>query len=130
MSVDPPPEEPVKLGVVPELGPPAPAPLPAQVAKLQSEVLELRATVAAILAAAWRPPVHLQVERLHADSLTFQLGDVEVESISGQLNIGINLHAGGAPVGIDPERATDQPERPAGGRQLWPPLTEKTEEKA
>lgn len=64
-----------------------------------------------------RPPVHLQVERLGVQTLAFHLGDIDVEQLEGQLNIGIThsltLESGPSP-------GEDEPVRPPGAPRARP----------
>lgn len=58
-------------------------------AQLGRTVQVLARLVRALEEMAARPPVHLQVERLEVQTLAFHLGDIDVEQLEGQLNIGI-----------------------------------------
>jgi|GEM_PF-3141663 len=84
----------------------------AQVARAVGALNRLAATLEEALA---RPPVHLQVERLDVQTLAFHLGDIDVEELQGELNIGITHSLRLQP----PERGVAaQPEPPGGDRPV------------
>lgn len=57
--------------------------------QLSEAVAALNALVTSLRDAAGRPPVTMQVERLEVESLEFHMGDIDVQELQGQLNIGI-----------------------------------------
>jgi len=69
---------------------------------------------------AARPPVHLHAERLEVQTLAFHLGDIDVEQLEGQLNIGIT-HS----LNLQPPspRGEAEPERPPGFHAALPAKT-------
>lgn len=67
-------------------GPPG---LEAILAELRLAVQALNQVVAALRDATLNPPVQMQVERLEVETLEFHLGDIDVEQLQGELNIGI-----------------------------------------
>ncbi|WP_374713414.1 hypothetical protein [Symbiobacterium terraclitae] len=69
-----------------EIVPPQMRELLAQVA---AAVRALNRLATALEESLARPPVHLQVERLEVQTLAFHLGDIDVEELQGELNIGI-----------------------------------------
>lgn len=67
-------------------GPPG---LDAILNELRLAVQALNELAAALRDAALSPPVQMQVERLEVETLEFHLGDIDVEQLEGELNIGI-----------------------------------------
>lgn len=62
---------------------------PELIAQLREAVQALNAAVSALREVALRPPVELHVERLEVETIEFRLGDIDVEELQGELNIGI-----------------------------------------
>lgn len=85
-----------------------------QVQELLGQVAQavraLNRLVAALEETLARPPVHLQVERLEVQTLAFHLGDIDVEELQGELNIGITHSLRLEP----PGRGSAEPQGPPG----------------
>jgi hypothetical protein len=62
---------------------------PNLLAQFHQAVHALNELVSALRDVAKRPPVHMQVEKLELDTLEFHLGDIDVQELRGEMNIGI-----------------------------------------
>lgn len=109
-------------------GPPG---LDAILHELRLAVRALNELAAALRDAVLHPPVQLQVERLEVETLEFHLGDIDVEQLQGELNIGIthSLRVNG-PGPEDPRRSPGQEHKmkPGGPRPPTVPEEGVTEE--
>ncbi|MEW8978176.1 MAG: hypothetical protein AB2385_07200 [Symbiobacterium sp.] len=72
----------------PEGGPGLPN-VPELLRQLDEAVRTLDRLAAALEAMVARPPVQMQVEHLDVGTLAFHLGDIDVQELAGELNIGI-----------------------------------------
>lgn len=118
------------------VGPADDADLARQVAQLRLSVLQLQQIVGRIIR---HPPVELHVEHMAVEHLAFNVAGIDVEELSGQLNLGLT-HIFQPRAGRDrPEGATEPgppPEAAAeslsdegagmidqGAVPLWPPAS-------
>jgi len=67
-------------------GPPG---LDALLNELRLAVQALNELAAALRKASLNPPVQMQVEHLEVQTLQFHLGDIDVQELQGEMNIGI-----------------------------------------
>lgn len=93
--------------------------------QLSEAVRTLGALAAVIRAVALRPPVELHVERLEVENLEFRLGDIDVEELQGELNIGITQSLRQAPPANPTGERPPAPRAPSSGpsaRSAGPPV--------
>lgn len=66
-----------------------PPDLDALLNELRLAVHALNELAASLREASLNPPVQMQVERLEVETLQFHLGDIDVQELQGEMNIGI-----------------------------------------
>lgn len=115
----------------------------AQIEQVRQAVLQLQRIVGYLAA---RPPVHMSVAHMAVEHLAFNVAGIDVEELSGQLNLGMThllqvaRPAEGstaeppkepvatAPTATCPEPPGEQPEEPSAS-PLWPPESGEDEQR-
>lgn len=106
----------------------------AQLERMALMIGQLQLAVLALIDLAGRPAVQLQVEHLAVDRLAFEIGSIDVDQLSGEMNIGLTTiaRAGSGVQGQIQDQARGQAkdlgtDRGEGQgpdhsrRQIWPP---------